>query len=56
MNPDCRQSPGLNKIPSNTAGQRGSTAHAVVTLDDDDLAAPSIPQQTAATRQEFRPR
>lgn len=54
MSPDCRQSPGLNTIPSNTAGQRGSAAHAVVTLDDDNLAAPVIPQQMAATRPEFR--
>ncbi len=23
MNPDCRQSPGLNTIPSNTPGQIG---------------------------------
>lgn len=43
MNPDCRQSPGLNKIPSNTAGQRHFAADAVVTLYDDNLAAPLSP-------------
>ncbi len=54
MSPDCRQSPGLNTIPSNTAGQRGSATHTVVTLDDDNLVASVIPQQMAATRPEFR--
>lgn len=54
MSPDCRQSPGLNTIPSNTAGQKGSATYAVAKLDDDSLAAPVIPRQMAATRPEFR--
>ena len=56
MSPDCRQSPGVNTIPSNTAGQKGSATHAVAKLDDDSLAAPVIPRQMAATRPEFRSR
>lgn len=51
MSPDCRQSPGLNKILSNTAGESHFVANAVVRLYDEDLTAPTIPQQMAAARQ-----
>ena len=53
MSPDCRQSPGLNKIPSNTAGQWGSAAHTVVTLDDDNPAAPLSPSKWRQHVQSF---